>query len=166
MEAKRLIRVSGLRNRPVICQNRQTGFVQSLALNAAQTKVDALIVARGMRGKCTIPASAVQAITPEFILASHVRKYERRDEQASTQFVRDTSGLLVGRVSDYAVDEETLQIEAIEILRGYLPGERKDSVWLFSYAVSEIRDTELTVPVFQGFESIDEKEESACAYPR
>jgi len=159
-----LIRVSRLLNRPVICANKQAGFLQSVILDEAQRQIESLIIVCGLRGKSVVPARAISAISEEFILAAHIQKYTRGDERRSPCFIRDTSGLLVGRVSDYALNEETLKISAIEMIRGYLPAERRMRIWLFSYTVSETRLGELVVPLIQGLESMNQKEENACEY--
>lgn len=148
-----MIRMSSLRNCPVICQNRQIGFLQSATLDDRQIEVRALVVARGLRGKCILPAKAVEMISREFILAAYTQKYDRQCEANAYGFVRDTDGLLIGRTTDYALDDTTLSIAAIEVRRGYLPPESHERIWFFSYVAGE--NGELTVPAAAGWSQDD-----------
>ena len=73
-------------------------------------------------------------------------------------FVRDTTGLLAGRVTDYAIDEATLQIEAIEVMPGYTPSERRKRLWMFDYVHRDERALELTIPACLGRELSEKRE--------
>lgn len=161
-----MVRMSILRNYPVICGKKQLGLLQNVSIDAAQKKVCALIVSCGMRGKRVILPEHVLSIADGFILADQVEKYKRSAETAPCVFIRDTTGLLCGRVTDYAIDEKTLAIEAIEMIPGYLPAERRSRLWMFAYARSDETAGELTVPVCLGSELIFSREGTeACAYP-
>ena len=161
-----MVRMSILRTYPVICDKKQLGLLQSISLDTAQKRVCALIVACGMRGKRLILPEHVLSIADGFILAERVEKYKRSAETAPCVFIRDTTGLLCGRVTDYAIDETTLHIEAIEMIPGYLPAERRCRLWVFEYARSDQAAEELTVPVCLGSELMFSREENeSCAYP-
>lgn len=159
-----VIRASRLLNRSVICSNKQIGVLQSIAFDKTLKKVEFLIIARGIRGKCISPANEISALSEEFILVASTQKYSRRIEEKKPSFARDTSGLLIGRTTDYAFDEHTMEVRAIEITRGYLPIERNKRVWLFSYIAHEKEPNELLVPLICDIESIKPKEESSCDY--
>lgn len=102
-----MIRMSILRNFSVICGHRQIGLLQNASLDEAQKQVLALIVSCGIRGKRVILPESIEAIGRGFIIARDVRRYNRAQETTLCTFIRDTSGLLCGRVTDYAVNEAT-----------------------------------------------------------
>ena len=71
-----MVRMSALRNVPVICHSRQIGLLQSISLDAARKRVHALVVSCGMRGKRVVLGQHVQAIADGFILADQDEKYK------------------------------------------------------------------------------------------
>lgn len=160
-----LIRASRLLNQSVICANKQAGFLQNIAFDKALKKVEFLIITRGIRGKCISPAGGISALSDEFILVTDIQKYSRRIEEKKPCFVRDTSGLLIGKTIDYAIDEHTMEVRAIEITRGYLPLERNKKVWLFTYTVNENESGELLVPPIHNIESSEQRGGISCDYP-
>ena len=93
-----MIRMSILRNFSVICGHRQIGLLQNASLDEAQKQVLALIVSRGIRGKRVILPESIEAIGRGFIIARDVQRYNRAQETTLCTFIRDTSGLLCGRV--------------------------------------------------------------------
>lgn len=145
-----MVRMSALRNVPVICRSRQIGLLQSISLDAARKRVHALVVSCGMRGKRVVLGPHVQAVGDGFILADQTQKYRRMDERAGSPFVRDTSGMLAGRVTDYAVDERTLEILAVEVMPGYWPASSRRRFWAFVYHSAEEPDGGLIVPASLG----------------
>ena len=145
-----MIRMSALRNTPVICCSRQIGLLQSISLDEARKRVHALVVSCGMRGKRVVLREHVQAIADGFILADQADKYKRIYEKAGSPFVRDTTGMLAGCVTDYAVDEGTLEILAVEIMPGYWPPASRQRLWAFAYHRSEDPDGGLIVPASLG----------------
>ena len=147
-----LVRMSVLRNYPVISGNRQIGLLQSISLDEAQKRVCALIVSCGFRGKRVLLPQDVQSIADGFILASGTQKYRRELETAPCQFVRDSAGLLAGRITDYAIDEKSLCIQAIEMMPGYLPREQRIRIWVYAYARPDSAAPELIVPSSLGSE--------------
>lgn len=144
-----MVKMSSLRNCPVICQDRRLGLLQSVSLDTAQKKVCALIISCGLRGKCMILRDDVLSVCDGFILARNPQKYKRALEMERNRFVRDTTGLLVGYVTDYAIDERKLDVAAIEMISGYWPSEYRDRTWMFAYDIQATWG-ELTVPVCLG----------------
>ncbi len=162
-----MIRMSILRNLPVICGHRQIGLLQNASLNDAQNQVLALIVSCGIRGKRIILPENIEAIGQTFIMARNVQRYKRTQETTPCRFVRDTSGLLCGRVTDYAIDEKTFAVQAVEMIPGYLDQERRRRLWVFAYQRSENHAEELVVPACLGSGLIFAREgNEECAYPR
>ena len=159
-----MVRLSALRNMPVIQGKQRLGLLQSVSLDEARKRVRALIVSCGIRGKRVIPPDCVQSIGDGFILAERSRRYHRRDENAPCPFVRDSAGLLVGMVTDYAIDEATLSAVAAEMKPGHQP--RLERLWMFSYARQDADALELTIPVCMGSELIGVREGTeSCEYP-
>lgn len=161
-----MIRMSILRNYPVICCNRQVGLLQSINLDAAQKRVCALMVSCGFRGKRVILPQNVLSIADGFILADEVKKYKRAYDREPCVFVRDTTGLLTGKVTDYAIDEQTLGIQAVEMMLGYLPSQRRTRIWIYEYARADAQQDELIVPASLGSELTFSREgNERCACP-
>lgn len=150
-----MVRMSALRNRPVVCGNKRLGLLQSVSLDSAQKRVRALIVSCGVFGKRVVPGQDVLAIADGFILASGVQHYRRVFETPPCAFVRDTTGLLTGRVTDYAIDEETLAVAAVELTTGYLRPARSARLWALDYVRQGEQSPELTVPACLGRELIN-----------
>ena len=161
-----MVRMSALRNLPVILGNERLGLLQSVSLDEARKRVRALIVSCGIRGKRVVSRESVLSIGDGFILVGDSRRYHRSDEDSSCPFVRDSSGLLVGYVTDYAIDEETLDVVAVEMKPGHLTGRRTGRLWMYSYAHQNPASLELTVPACMGSELIGVREETEpCEYP-
>ena len=64
-----MVRMSALRNMPVILGKVRLGLVQSVGLDEARKRVQALIVSCGIRGKRVILPESVLSIGDGFILA-------------------------------------------------------------------------------------------------
>lgn len=144
----RMIRLSGLRNRPVVCGNRQIGFLQNITLDLAQKRVQALIVSRGIRGKCVVYPEKILSVSESFILAQNAGRYERSLEQMPCRFAMDTAGRLVGCITDYAICSETMDIAAVEIMTGYLKREeRRCRIWVYDFQRSNCMVRGLTVSI-------------------
>ena len=141
-----MIRLSEIRNCPVVCGDKRLGVLQEIILDAAQKRVQALIVSCGLRGKRVVARSSIVCIADGFILADGFEKYRRSKEEARCCFVRDTLGRLSGYVSDYAIDRRTLNVFALEIVPGYLPCERRGRFWMYAYARTDAKSLELTIP--------------------
>lgn len=135
-----------LRNVPVIWGERQIGYFQEACLDKTRKRVCALIVSSGMHGKRIVQTQHVHMIADGFVLVDNWTKYRCSARQRTTLFVRDTTGLLVGCVTDYAIDKTTMEILAVEIISGYMPKERKVKSWIYAYSFVEESD-ELSIPV-------------------
>lgn len=141
-----MMRLSALRNMPVVCEGRQLGLLQGICLHEDQRRLCGVIASCGFHGKRVIPAEEISAITDGFILARKAQKYKRSFEKPLCMFVRDTSGLLAGRITDYAIDERTLRVTAIEMASGYLPKEWRRRIWIYAFACATPTSLEVTIP--------------------
>ena len=161
-----MIRMSMLRNIPVVFGEKQIGLFQDVCFDRTRKRVCAFVVTCGMRGKKLIPAAHVCMISESFILIDGLEKYRHSDRQETSLFVRDMTGTLVGRVADYAIDKKSLDILAIEIMPGYGPKERSIRIWMYAYAFSEDCG-ELNIPLDLRCLAVLFKEENvACEYLR
>lgn len=140
-----LIRMSMLRNVPVVLGEQRVGLLQSVCFDKAHKRICALIVSGGVHGKRIVQVQHVRMITQDFILIDQWSKHSRSDKQQISLFVRDTTGLLIGRVTDYAIEKETMNIRAVEIVPGYLPQELRKRTWIYEYAFSDHSD-EISIP--------------------
>jgi len=136
-----------LRNIPVILGEQQMGLFQSACFDKTRKRVCAFIVSSGVRGKRIVPAQHVRMIADGFILVDGWSRYRHSDRQQTSLFVRDTTGLLVGRVTDYAIDKRTLEVLAVELIPGYWTRERRARDWIYAYNFAEDSD-ELSIPAF------------------
>jgi len=72
-------------------------------------------------------------MTSDFVLVGWTEKYKRQIDRDRNEFVRDSSGQLVGCIIDYLIDEHSCEIIAFEMMRGYLGNERRIRIWVYSY---------------------------------
>lgn len=140
-----MVKMSALRNCPVLCAERRIGFLQSIAVDHRQKRVQSLMMASGMHGKRVVAVGDILSIGDGVIRVRHSQKYTREDEPVPFGFVRDGTGLLVGRITDYMIEERDMRIAALEMIRGYRTSERTPRIWLFTYAMGEKRG-EVLVP--------------------
>lgn len=141
-----MIRMSMLRNHPVVHKNKRIGLIQNLSVNLSQKRIKALIVSCGMKGKRILFPAQINTISEEFVLAEDTEKYRREYEDQSRAFVRNTDGRLIGYVTDYAIDEQTMSILAVEMTTGYLFKEKSIRVWIYTFACHEAEQWELIIP--------------------
>ena len=163
-EGETVIRMSMLRNYPVAFEERQIGLLQSVQFDRARKRVCALVVSCGMRGKRIVHSQNVRMIADEFILVDGLEKYRRSDQQHVWPFVRDTTGMLAGRITDYAIERKTLKVLAVEIVPGYCLSEIKSRIWMYEY--SPAKDScEIIIPdVLHGRSVISKEGNKACEY--
>ena len=147
-----MIRMSALRNRPVVLLNRQIGYFQSLFLDQAQKRVRALIVSRGIKGKCAVLPEQVSHVSDCCIQIDGFEKYQGIDECLLCRFAVDTTGSLVGKVMDYAIDPVSMDVCAVEIMPGYLPPESGIRIWVYDYRKTENAAQTITIPAISGYE--------------
>ena len=141
----------------MIYVRQKIGLLQGVTMDEKQRRVRALIVSCGMHGKRLIPAEMVHAISNAFILVGGTEKYVRHQEIQLGRMIRDTSGLLTGYATDFALDEKNLEIIALEMAFGYLFRQNRNRIWVYRYTVSDAG--ELIIPATLRSELIDFKEE-------
>ena len=150
----RLIRMTTLRNKPVILFKRQIGYLQNILPDYAQKRVHALIVSRGMRGKSVVMPEQICHISDNCILIDGITKYDAVKDYSLCRFAVDTSGHLIGRVVDYALDPVSMKVCSVEILPGYLPPECRARIWVYDYRKTMNAAHTLTIPSLTAYEPI------------
>lgn len=155
-----------LRNIPVICGDRQIGLFQSVCFDKTRKRVCAFVISGGLCGKRIVPIQHVRMVGREFILIDGWSRYSRMDGQQASLFVRDTTGLLVGRITDYAVDQESMEILAIEFLSGYHPEAIHRREWMYAYSFSEDADAWIVPVIPHSQPCISEEGNETCECPQ
>lgn len=158
-----MFRVNAVRNVPVIMGNKRIGLMMGLHFDLHAKRATEMVVACGLRGKRRIECKYVTGITDEFILVDDTAKSAPERGRINKAFAFDTTGLLVGSVSDYAVDESSMSILASEVTTRYHPGTYSRQIWVFDYEY--IKTGEILLPASIGCELIGtKKEEEICAW--
>lgn len=161
-----MFRMSMLRNIPVICGEQQIGIFQSACFDKTRKRVCAFVISSGLHGKRVVSASHIRLIGRGFILVDDWSRYKRLDEQQTSLFVRDTTGLLVGRITDYAIDQESMEIIAIEVLPGYFPKEICIREWMYACSFSEEANAWIIPVILQNQSCISKEGNEQCVCPR
>lgn len=135
-----MIRMSTLRNRGVFLHGKQIGLLQNVCLNPAQKTVHSLVVAGGLKGKRVVYSNQILSMTGEEIHVSETVRYKKSMEPPKQRFIRDESGLLLGRITDFLLDEERMRLVALQIIRGYLTSEERKRTWIYRWLQSQKED--------------------------
>jgi len=100
-----------------------------------------------------IDTEDIISISDGFILAKKAIRSRQSVSQSCPCFVRDSTGLLIGRITDYAISESDLQLAAIEMQVGLLGHERRIRIWIMDYSCTS-NENEIIVPSSIGSELI------------
>ena len=156
-----LIRLNMIRNYPVICENKRIGLLLGMRFDFNAKRASDLVISCGFRGKRMIHCDFVESIADGFILVKNSYSNALAQNYAETAFAFDTTGLLVGRVMDVAVDESSMAIQALEIATGYLPGVYTKRIWIFEYECKGCSEMIIPASVGSGLMELI-KEEKTC----
>lgn len=111
---RRLQEMIGL---PVMRGGRRFGTVSSLCLSADVRRVTGVNVRRTLRGDVFVPGEKVRTLDADRIeIAPDGESAARADAKPGA--VCDRSGVRVGLVTDAAIDEQTLEVTALEVTFG------------------------------------------------
>ena len=160
-----MIRLSTLRNVPVVFGDRRMGLLQSVCFDQNRKRICALIVSSGVRGKKIVQTQHVQMLEKRFIMVDQWSKYRCSDQQQMALFVRDTTGLLVGCVTDYAIEEETMNILAVEMISGYLPQAHRKRMWIYEYTFSKGSDEICVCDILHSMPCFSKEGNTTCECP-
>ena len=160
-----VIRVSAMRNMPVVMGERQVGLFHEACFDQTRKRVCAFVVSCGMRGKKIVSTPHIRGIADGFILIDARDRYRHSDGQSTSVFVRDTSGLLVGRITDYAIEPSTMEVMAMEMILRYSLRQNANRVWIYAY--NQVQDgDELSIPLDLSSQLLFSREENdICGYP-
>lgn len=147
-----MLRISDLRNTPVIINQKTVGILHSISIDMVQKKVHALHVSCGLLGRRLVMPEDILNITNEFILVGSIYRYKHPVNSSNARFIRDSTGMLIGYVTDYIINtEHEFQLEAVEMRVGFLPKEYAVRIWALDF-FCQIQDDELIVPASLGCE--------------
>ena len=126
----RLGRILGL---PAVCGGRVVGHVERAVPDETGQQVTGFIVRRGFGSAKWADRSTVTVLGDvSVILGEKPGRIPRRSEMAISA-VKDESGLTLGRVTDWWISRDSLQITGLEITLGLLEdlrsGRRRVSQW-------------------------------------
>jgi len=130
---RKVFRLNAVRNLPVIMQSKRVGMLLGISVDLYTKQATDIIVACGLRGKRRIQCRYISAIAEGFILIDDTAHSTVDHGGINRVFAFDTTGVLIGRASDYAIEESSMEIQAIEIITGYLPGIYPRKTWIFDY---------------------------------
>jgi len=147
-----MVRVRTFTNTPVIIGEKQLGLLQRICLDDEQKQVSSLIVACGLTGKRMVPAAGILQLGSSFIFVDQALRYTRALDQRDCLFARDAAGLLVGRISDAAIDVSCLRVIALELSTGYLFSGNTKRIWVYDYTRPDPTIPEIRIPACMGSE--------------
>lgn len=142
-----MIRLSAVRNLPVILGDKKLGYVHDFVFDDEQKRVLMLIAACGMRSKRVVFSKDILAMNENFIMIRASYPHKRSMTAVRCCFVHDATGLVAGSVRDYAIDPDTMEIRAIQICTGYLPSDHKRRIWMYSFVRHKDIPDVLSIPL-------------------
>ena len=111
---KRLNEMIGL---PVMCGGSKVGVVASMCLSPDSRAIDGFNIRRGLRSGLFVPGTHVCGMSDKRIeIVSAQGSAAQREKELGT--VCDRRGKAVGLITDAAIDEQTLQVIALEVTFG------------------------------------------------
>ena len=112
-----MTRANRLIGLPVILDGAKIGVVDQLDFSPDARQISALTVQTNGLKSGSIPACNVQLVGENAVLVT-AAPVQRRSGRFVPGRVRDTSGLMLGIVTDVMVDETTLSVTALELSFG------------------------------------------------
>jgi uncharacterized protein YrrD len=105
---------------PVICGEKKLGRVSAVTLARDGGRLAGLMVRGGLHGARWVPAEAVLCLGALSILVRADGGKRQEGQTFRLGRVSDTSGMRLGCVTDARLDEQTLDVDALEITFGPL----------------------------------------------
>ena len=121
---------------PVVLRGKRIGRVVDASLDQALRKLQGLYADCGLRGSRLIPAAQIRLLGEVCVLADGEGNRER-PEAAKLRKVLRADGALYGAVTGALVCERGMNVEALEISRGFFEDFLYGREWLYRYAVLE-----------------------------
>ena len=126
----RLGRILGL---PAVCGARVVGRVERAVPDETGRHVEGFIIRRGLGGAKFVRRSAVQVLGDVSLILREKPGRVPRGSEIALRTVKDEGGLTLGRVTDWWISREALDITALEVTLGLtedlLSGRRTVHQW-------------------------------------
>lgn len=127
--------MKALIGRPVLMNGEPIGHVTNVELDEALARMNALYVDDGFSGTRRIGGQAVRLLGEVSVLVDDRGKRARPKDNALRR-VRTSDGCRVGAVTGALLDEETLEVKALELSRGYFDDLFTGRQWVTRYAIN------------------------------
>lgn len=127
--------MKALIGRPVLMNGEPIGHVTNVELDEALARMNALYVDGGFSGTRRIGRHAVRLLGEVSVLVDDFGKRARPKDNALRR-ARTSDGCRVGAVTGALLDEETLEVKALELSRGYFDDLFTGRQWVTRYAVN------------------------------
>lgn len=155
--------MNSLRNTPIIMENKRIGLLSGMIFDLRDKRAKDIVAACGLRGKRRIDCQHIMTLADGFILVDDTTRSRLQLNCSKKVFAFDTSGVLIGCISDYAIDESSMRIIAVEVTTGYYPGKYMRRIWVFDFEY--INSEEILLPASIGYELMDlKKGENMCVW--
>ena len=131
---KRLNQMIGL---PVTCGERRLGVVASLCLSPDARQLTGMNLRRAFRGCVFIPGAHIRALADEQIeiTPAAVQKAQKATRLGAAC---DGKGFKLGLITDAAIEERSLRVEALEISFGPLDDLMRGRCWFRRFTVDPV----------------------------
>ena len=133
----RLGRILGL---PAVCGGRMVGHVERAIPAEDCRQVAGFVIRRGLGGAKWADASTVEVLGDVRLILRSRPERHYRDKTFSISAVKDESGLTLGRVTDWWISRDTLDIAALEISLGPIEDLRRGRCTIRSWTIQPGED--------------------------
>jgi len=127
--------MKSLLGRPVLMNGKTVGHVTDVELDERLLRLVALYIDGGLYGTRRIGGDRIRLLGDVSVLVTGIGK-RGRPKEARLRRARLSDGSRVGAVTGALIDEETLEIKALELTRGYLDDLLTGRQWISRYAVN------------------------------
>lgn len=117
MTTVRLGRILGL---PAVCGERVVGHVERAVPDETGQRVVGFVIRRGLGGAKWAARSAVSVLGDVSVILREKPGRVPKGSDASLSAVKDEGGLTLGRVTDWWISRDSLDITALEVTLGLL----------------------------------------------
>lgn len=122
--------------RTVLKDGKHIGYVKSVELDHAMTRMIALYVDGGLTGMRRIASEHVRLIGEVSVMVDDLGK-RAQPKEAKVRRARTLDGARAGAVTGALLDVSTLDVAVVELSRGYLDDLFSGRQWVFHYAVNK-----------------------------
>ena len=129
--------MKALLGKPVLLGGKAVGHVAEVELDEALTRMTALYVDGGLSGTRRIAGEQVHLLGEVSVLVTDTGR-RGRPKEAKMRRARLHDGRRIGAVTGALLDEETFEVRALELTRGYLDDMFSGRQWFFHYAVNPV----------------------------